>query len=99
MLAITPMMFLGGPVIETFAIAMVCGIVFGTYSTIYVASPMILILEDLRPWLGRFVALPGADAPQAPGEPGEEAALTESERRRRDRAEAERRLKSDDVVR
>lgn len=98
MMAITPMMFMGGPVIETFAIAMFCGIIFGTYSTIYVASPMILIIEDLKPWLARFVALPELGGPPAE-EPVGDGPQTESERRRRERAEAERRLKGDDVVR
>ena len=32
----------GGPVIRDFTIAMIWGVVVGTYSTVYVASPMVL---------------------------------------------------------
>jgi len=45
---------LGGPVIETFALAILLGVIFGTYSTIWVASPTILVMEDLQPTLSRI---------------------------------------------
>jgi len=35
--------FLGGPVIADFALALIIGIIIGTYSSIYVASPILLI--------------------------------------------------------
>ncbi|SPD73315.1 Protein-export membrane protein SecF [uncultured Desulfobacterium sp.] len=38
--------FLGGKVINDFAFAMLVGVISGTYSTVYVASPIILVLED-----------------------------------------------------
>ena len=41
--------FLGGEVIRPFAIAMVLGVIVGTYSSIYIASPTLLFLEG---WLG-----------------------------------------------
>ena len=44
---------LGGPVIETFALAILLGVIFGTYSTIWVASPTILLMEDIQPLLSR----------------------------------------------
>ena len=56
MLAMTAFLVLGGQVIETFALAIMLGIVFGTYSTIYVASPMILVMQDLRPTLDKIFA-------------------------------------------
>ena len=60
--AMLAFLFLGGPVIETFALAILLGVIFGTYSTIFVASPTILIMEDLRPHLARIVApLAGAE--------------------------------------
>lgn len=91
-LSVFAFLFFGGPVIRNFAIAMLCGVVFGTYSTIFVASPMIIVMEDVKPWLSRFVAMPtlsgGAeDTPEAGDAPGE---MTESEKRRRERAEAEK---------
>lgn len=72
-----------GDVIWAFAFAMLLGIVFGTYSTIYVASPTILVMQDVKPWLARLI-------PDFGGEDEAEAtdgALTASERRRRERAE------------
>ena len=37
---------LGGDVIRPFAIAMAIGIVVGTYSSIYIAAPTLLLLES-----------------------------------------------------
>ena len=36
---------LGGPVIHSFAFALLVGFIVGTYSSIYVASPIVLYLE------------------------------------------------------
>lgn len=44
---------LGGPVIETFALAILLGVILGTYSTIWVASPTILLMEDIQPLLSK----------------------------------------------
>ena len=85
-LAIVAFLIMGGPVIEDFAFAMMLGIVFGTYSTVYVASPMILVMEDFKPFLGKLVA--GAAPPESPHDPdAEPQQLTQSEQRRRERAE------------
>ena len=93
MLAILMFLLIGGPVIRNFALAMLCGIIFGTYSTVFVASPMILVMEDLKPYLSGIIALPelpGSDEDDD-GEDVEEGDMTESEKRRRARADAERR--------
>ena len=45
MLTVLSLWLLGGKIIEGFAFAMVCGIVIGTYSSIYIASPISLFLE------------------------------------------------------
>jgi preprotein translocase subunit SecF len=60
---------LGGPVIETFALAILLGVIFGTYSTIWIASPTILIMEDLKPLLAKvFTPIQAAtDAAEAAG--------------------------------
>jgi preprotein translocase subunit SecF len=55
-MAVAAFIFLGGPVIQTFAVAMVLGVFVGTYSTIYVASPTILVMEDLRPYISKVFA-------------------------------------------
>ena len=92
LLAITMFLAIGGPVIRNFALAMFFGIVFGTYSTVFVASPMILVMEDLKPYLSKLVATDAT--PSGPsGEDGDAPTgpLTESEKRRRERADAEQR--------
>jgi preprotein translocase SecF subunit len=48
LLALIALVVFGGPVIRGFTIAMTWGVVVGTYSTIYVASPMVLHLKLRR---------------------------------------------------
>jgi preprotein translocase subunit SecF len=45
LLAVAALLVIGGEVIRPFAIAMTIGIVVGTYSSIYIASPILLVLE------------------------------------------------------
>jgi preprotein translocase subunit SecF len=45
LVALLSLFFLGGEVIRPFAFAMILGVLVGTYSSIYVASPVLLILE------------------------------------------------------
>jgi len=45
-LAATSLWLMGGEVIHDFAFALVVGIVIGTYSSIFVASPVVVILES-----------------------------------------------------
>jgi len=47
-LAVAALLFLGGEVIWPFAFAMTIGIVVGTYSSIYIAAPILLVLERWR---------------------------------------------------
>ena len=53
LLVLTALYFLGGPTVSGFAIALIVGIIVGTYSSIYVASAAALYLEvspaDLMP--------------------------------------------------
>jgi preprotein translocase subunit SecF len=53
LLVLLALFFLGGEIIHSFATALLIGVVVGTYSSIYVASSMILMLgiskEDLLP--------------------------------------------------
>lgn len=95
LMAVSPFLIWGTPVIRNFALAMAIGVVAGTYSTIFVASPLIVEMEKLKPYLSRLVVGgPGGGESGPPaGEEGEEepGKLTQSELRRRERAEAERR--------
>ena len=50
MLALLAILFFGGPTVRGFAIAVIFGIVIGTYSSIYVASAVVLRLGVKRDW-------------------------------------------------
>ena len=52
--AMSAFLFFGGSVIQTFALAIILGVIVGTYSTIYVASPTILFMQDIQPALVRI---------------------------------------------
>jgi preprotein translocase subunit SecF len=46
LLALTSLYILGGDVIRPFALAMLIGVFVGTYSSVFVASPLLLVLEQ-----------------------------------------------------
>ena len=78
---------LGGPVIETFALAILLGVIFGTYSTVWVASPTILVMEDLQPVLSK-VFTPVQARLDAEAEEGP-ASATEERRQARESGQPE----------
>ena len=47
-LVLLSLFFLGGPVIHDFAFALLIGIVIGTYSSIFIASPIVLAFENVH---------------------------------------------------
>ncbi|MBP7341487.1 MAG: protein translocase subunit SecF [Deltaproteobacteria bacterium] len=47
-LVLLSLFFLGGPVIHDFAFALLVGIVIGTYSSIFIASPTVLAFKSFR---------------------------------------------------
>lgn len=47
-LVILALFFLGGNVIHGFAFTLLCGFIVGTYSSIYIASPIVLWMEPAR---------------------------------------------------
>ncbi len=47
-LTTTALFFLGGPVIHSFAFALLIGFLIGTYSSIFVSTPIVLALEGRR---------------------------------------------------
>jgi len=84
--AISAFLFMGGPVIQTFAFALLLGIIFGTYSTVFVASPMILVMNDLKPMLSKMIVNVGSEEAESEEEAtAADMGLSESEKRRRDR--------------
>jgi preprotein translocase subunit SecF len=83
--ALSCFVFLGGPVIQSFAKAILFGVSIAAYSTVYVASPVILILEDLRPQLQKYFGSAFAAPPAAP-EDGDPTSKSAERRRQRDEA-------------
>jgi preprotein translocase subunit SecF len=59
LLSLAALYFLGGEVIRPFAFAMVLGVLVGTYSSIFIASPTLLLLEN---WLDSGEKKAGARA-------------------------------------
>ncbi|MBW2545239.1 MAG: protein translocase subunit SecF [Deltaproteobacteria bacterium] len=49
LLVVLALFFLGGAVIHDFAFAMLVGITIGTYSSVFIASPAILVWESISP--------------------------------------------------
>ena len=77
LMGMSAFLIFGGPVIQTFALAIFLGVIVGTYSTIFVASPTILVMQDLQPYLGRLFT------PLTQDQEEENTELTQSEQRRR----------------
>jgi preprotein translocase subunit SecF len=48
LLALFALVALGGPIIRDFALAMIWGIVIGTYSSVFIAVPVLLLLKFNR---------------------------------------------------
>ena len=46
----------GGPVLHGFSFALVCGIIVGTYSSVFVASPIVLFWHNYTDSAGREAA-------------------------------------------
>ena len=63
LLSALSLLLFGGPVLQGFALALVIGIAVGTFSSIFVASPILLAWEEWRlKWGARQVALPAGGA-------------------------------------
>jgi preprotein translocase subunit SecF len=56
------LLFFGGQVLNGFAFALTCGIIVGTYSSVFVASPILIFWRDFLE--GRKRSARGADAPR-----------------------------------
>jgi preprotein translocase subunit SecF len=63
-LAMIPFLFWGGAVLRQFASVMLIGIVIGTYSSIYVAAPLTMILRENQDAIRRLVGLGPRAAPK-----------------------------------
>ena len=45
LLALLSIYFLGGEILKGFSLAMILGVIFGTYSSIYIANPILVLLQ------------------------------------------------------
>jgi preprotein translocase subunit SecF len=90
LMGMSAFLIFGGPVIQTFALAIFLGVIVGTYSTVFVASPTILVMQDLQPYLGKLFSPLVQD--DESGDDSEEA--SQSEMRRRERAEKQNKANS-----
>jgi len=61
MLVVVALFFLGGEVLNTFALTLIIGIIVGTYSSIYVASPIVVIWKNFVS-RRKLAAVPSAPA-------------------------------------
>jgi preprotein translocase subunit SecF len=52
-LAVLALFIFGGPVIHDFAFALLVGVVFGTYSSVFISIPIVLLFENIRPFQGK----------------------------------------------
>ena len=83
---------LGGGVIADFALALLVGVVVGTYSSVFVASPILLLLPEGKPGVSVIKRAPAGPSPaarrEAPAlqevevEPGQTASQTAARRKR-----------------
>lgn len=48
LLALLALFFLGGSVIQDFSLAMIVGVIVGTYSSVFLAAPMLIVLDVRR---------------------------------------------------
>jgi preprotein translocase subunit SecF len=52
LITVITLFILGGPVVHDFAFALMVGVIVGTYSSIYIASPIVIYWEGLRVKMG-----------------------------------------------
>ena len=50
LLALIAIYFFGGEILKGFSFALIWGVIVGTYSSIFIASPLILIFKVKRDW-------------------------------------------------
>jgi preprotein translocase subunit SecF len=75
MLVVVALFFLGGEVLHTFALTLIIGILIGTYSSIYVAAPIVVIWRNFKnrrklAVVPAAVTVPPTPAPAAPAQGG-----------------------------
>ncbi len=71
LLTVLALLFFGGEVLNDFAFAMTVGVLSGTYSTVYVATAVVMWWEEKWPRRAKATKTPGPDGRSSrPGKPG-----------------------------
>jgi preprotein translocase subunit SecF len=83
MMVVVALFFLGGEVLNTFALTLMIGIVIGTYSSIYVAAAIVVIWKDFQN-RGKLAAVPSPARPQ-PSPPATEQPPAPAPKKKRNR--------------
>lgn len=81
MLVVLALFFLGGEVLNTFALTLIIGIVIGTYSSIYVAAPIVVIWKNFKN--RRKLAAVPATVPAVPAAPTPAAPANNTPRKKK----------------
>jgi len=68
-LAVLSLFIFGGPVLHGFSLALVIGIIIGTYSSVFVASPIVLGYHNFADKRKKAPAASAAVVPPRPGAP------------------------------
>jgi preprotein translocase subunit SecF len=67
LLSVIALYFFGGEVLAGFAFTMLVGIISGTYSTIFIASSIAIMLQGRKPMKGQVAVTPAAPETRKPG--------------------------------
>jgi preprotein translocase subunit SecF len=86
LLVVIALYFLGGEVLNTFALTLLIGIVVGTYSSIYVAASIVVIWKNFQN-RGKLAVVPAPARPQpaAPANPQPAAPAPSASRKKKNR--------------
>jgi preprotein translocase subunit SecF len=63
LLSVTALYLFGGEVLEGFAFTMLVGIISGTYSTVFIASSVAILMQGRKPLKGQAAAAPASTRP------------------------------------
>jgi preprotein translocase subunit SecF len=74
-MALLALYFFGGEVIRGFTFAMLFGVLVGTYSSVYIAAPFLILIGVKRDWSGLDKGKPGQKAAAEPAAPEPERVL------------------------
>ncbi|MGA3211176.1 MAG: protein translocase subunit SecF, partial [Terriglobales bacterium] len=66
-LTVLSLFLFGGEVLKGFSFALVVGIIIGTYSSIFIASPMLVAYQDWRQSRGGRAVIPSTEAKRSKG--------------------------------